>query len=490
MIQCQNCRKNNPDGNEYCGHCGGKLVQSNPQATERKYPPGKEPEEIKRLLKTFLAELHREFPDHIIDYSIWNHEKWDKLAKYLCKQLEYKGLVSMLRAYGFRIKRDAPVNGSVPGSTAAERQSPSNSVPEKSSVRKPRHKKSNNKWYVTIAAVVLFVVGSLIVLRSCSNKPHDESQEIGVLTEAETNINNEVGGFSSENTEIMIDHTAPSLSSNHIFINDFVSEYNAAIETLVGLEIKLESFTPISQNTYSAKCFDEAITLYCIARDNEVWSCCSTFQMSDYLALDKSGQTDLISAFFAPFALYNDEIESAKDLLDFIDTIPIVEETNTQQSYELIIGEWEYSYSVGSLYTCQVRKNTEQEPSAGISAQKSPESALGNDSIGGGNQPYLDSIYMWQDSDVFSMFYDEKFSDSHIGWEHLGINGNWFYLPGQIEPTWVDVYRVYESDGSSECYYVIPYGEIQMTEVYYSTNGTDTELVWSIPLNEYYEWMN
>lgn len=106
-------------------------------------------------------------------------------------------------------------------------------------------------------------------------------------------------------------------------------------------------------------------------------------------------------------------------------------------------------------------------------------------------EPAIDPVYMWSEKDVFSSFFTEYFSDSDVnGWEHLGINGDYFVLPEKDAPDWVDVYRVYAGDGSSNCYYIIPYGEFQLTEVYKSTNGTDTELVWSIPLNEYYEWMN
>ena len=172
MIQCQNCRKSNPDGNEYCGHCGSKLVQSNPQPAERKYLPGKEPEEIKRLLKAFIAELHREFPDHIIDYSRWNHEKWDKPAKYLCKQLEYKGLATMLRAYGFRIKRSSSTSDNVQSSDVAEKRLSDDTLPQNDRIRRTARKKNcKKKWYITAGFfAVLIIVVCLFVLRSCDNK--------------------------------------------------------------------------------------------------------------------------------------------------------------------------------------------------------------------------------------------------------------------------------------------------------------------------------
>lgn len=110
---------------------------------------------------------------------------------------------------------------------------------------------------------------------------------------------------------------------------------------------------------------------------------------------------------------------------------------------------------------------------------------------GEASEPEIKPMYMWQGRDVFADFYAECFSEEEtLGWEHLGINGDYFVLPGADSPTWVDVYRVYANDGSSDCYYVIPYGEIQLTEAYKSVNGRDTVLVWSVPLNEYYEWMN
>jgi len=125
-----------------------------------------------------------------------------------------------------------------------------------------------------------------------------------------------------------------------------------------------------------------------------------------------------------------------------------------------------------------------------------PDDQLGEPSLGqqqelAANSPTIDPIYVWEGRDVFSTFFAEYFSgDEVIGWEHLGVNGDFFILPGRSEPAWVDVYRVYSNDGSSDCYYIIPYGEIQLTEVYISTTGIDTSLVWSIPLSSYYEWMN
>ena len=65
--------------------------------------PGSEPEEIKKLLDVFLSALDNSFPDGIIIWDEWNHEKWDKPAGYLCKSLGYSKGADFLRAYGYQI---------------------------------------------------------------------------------------------------------------------------------------------------------------------------------------------------------------------------------------------------------------------------------------------------------------------------------------------------------------------------------------------------
>ena len=78
------------------------------------YLPGFEPENIKPLLITLLNDLDAYFPDKIIVWSEWNHEKWDKAAGFLCKNLGYSRGTEFLEAYGYSIvqNRDEITNSS------------------------------------------------------------------------------------------------------------------------------------------------------------------------------------------------------------------------------------------------------------------------------------------------------------------------------------------------------------------------------------------
>ena len=70
------------------------------------YLPGFEPENVKPALERFLAVMEREFPDHRIPGSRWNHERWDKAASRLCKVLGYSSGSEFLEAYGFMVEKD------------------------------------------------------------------------------------------------------------------------------------------------------------------------------------------------------------------------------------------------------------------------------------------------------------------------------------------------------------------------------------------------
>ena len=67
------------------------------------YLPGFEPENIKPLLATLLNDLDASFPDKTVVWSEWNHEKWDKAAGFLCKNLGYSRGTEFLEAYGYSI---------------------------------------------------------------------------------------------------------------------------------------------------------------------------------------------------------------------------------------------------------------------------------------------------------------------------------------------------------------------------------------------------
>ena len=94
------------------------------------YLPGFEPENIKRLLDTFLDDVNKTFPDGVIVWSEWKHEKWDKAAGFLCQNLGYAKGLDFLEAYGYSIvqtRAQAPVYAY----NHATLYSASNSAPEK-----------------------------------------------------------------------------------------------------------------------------------------------------------------------------------------------------------------------------------------------------------------------------------------------------------------------------------------------------------------------
>ena len=70
------------------------------------YLPGFEPENVKPALDRFLAVMEREYPDHMIAGSSWDHNKWDKAASMLCKVLGYSSGSEFLEAYGFTVEKE------------------------------------------------------------------------------------------------------------------------------------------------------------------------------------------------------------------------------------------------------------------------------------------------------------------------------------------------------------------------------------------------
>ena len=67
------------------------------------YLPGFEPENIQNLLKSFFAEVDKNFPDKRIIWAEWNHERMDKAAGYLCKYLGYSRGKEFLETYGYTV---------------------------------------------------------------------------------------------------------------------------------------------------------------------------------------------------------------------------------------------------------------------------------------------------------------------------------------------------------------------------------------------------
>lgn len=83
-----------------CPKCGNEIFELYP-----KNAPGKEPEKIVGHLRSLFLELNEIYPTGEIDFSKWNHERWDKAASSLQQYLGYKNGFAFLIAYGYRMSR-------------------------------------------------------------------------------------------------------------------------------------------------------------------------------------------------------------------------------------------------------------------------------------------------------------------------------------------------------------------------------------------------
>lgn len=70
------------------------------------YIPGQEPEEIKEKIELLFSDIEKYFPNKRIIWSLWNHDRWDKAAGYLCSWLGYSKGSDFLKAYGYTIETE------------------------------------------------------------------------------------------------------------------------------------------------------------------------------------------------------------------------------------------------------------------------------------------------------------------------------------------------------------------------------------------------
>lgn len=68
-----------------------------------KYLPGFEPESLQNLVESFFGEVDKVFPNKTIVWSEWDHDRFDKAAGYLCKQLGYSNGKDFFSAYGYDV---------------------------------------------------------------------------------------------------------------------------------------------------------------------------------------------------------------------------------------------------------------------------------------------------------------------------------------------------------------------------------------------------
>lgn len=65
--------------------------------------PGNEPEPLKSAVIDFFRAVDEEFPDKLIVWERWDHDRFDKPACTLCEQLGYSAGAPFLTAYGYSI---------------------------------------------------------------------------------------------------------------------------------------------------------------------------------------------------------------------------------------------------------------------------------------------------------------------------------------------------------------------------------------------------
>lgn len=98
--------------------------------------PGHELDELKAAVSEFFADIDSVFPDKLIIWENWDHDRFDKPASFLCAELGYTAGAPFLTAYGYSIITE---NGLIKPATAAnadESFTPAVEANEKGSAKK------------------------------------------------------------------------------------------------------------------------------------------------------------------------------------------------------------------------------------------------------------------------------------------------------------------------------------------------------------------
>lgn len=93
--------------------------------------PGNEPESLKSAVNDFFRSVDEEFPDKLIVWERWDHDRFDKPACMLCDELGYSAGAPFLTAYGYSIitpngliKPETPENAAETTEQATEDDKP------------------------------------------------------------------------------------------------------------------------------------------------------------------------------------------------------------------------------------------------------------------------------------------------------------------------------------------------------------------------------
>ena len=96
----------------------------------KSFSAGNESVDLVKYRQALFADIDKVFPEKFILMEKWNHERWDKLAGYLCGKLGYHSGREFLKAYGYTVVSLAEFSAPV---AAAKPSIPSDNQREKPS---------------------------------------------------------------------------------------------------------------------------------------------------------------------------------------------------------------------------------------------------------------------------------------------------------------------------------------------------------------------
>lgn len=102
--------------------------------------PGHEPDELKAAVSEFFADIDNAFPDKLIVWEHWDHDRFDKPASFLCAELGYTAGAPFLTAYGYSILTD---NGLIKPADAANADKPDTPAPAPAPAQKENAPEDN-----------------------------------------------------------------------------------------------------------------------------------------------------------------------------------------------------------------------------------------------------------------------------------------------------------------------------------------------------------
>lgn len=97
-MKCPRCGKPIDGKNCSCIYCGATIIQRHQDSDMNERL-----EKAQKIEYALLREIRQAFPDEIIDFTQWNHSRWDKPTAFVCRELGYKSVHSFLESHGLLV---------------------------------------------------------------------------------------------------------------------------------------------------------------------------------------------------------------------------------------------------------------------------------------------------------------------------------------------------------------------------------------------------